>query len=76
MEKMLTRVFTSGNSQAVRLPKQFRLASDKVYITKDDERLVITPKTKLSWQSFFAECPACPDFTVKRNTVTRHKDFF
>ena len=28
------RVFTNGNSQAVRLPKQFRLSVDEVFIHK------------------------------------------
>jgi antitoxin VapB len=29
------RVFNNGNSQAVRLPKQFRLDTDQVFIRKD-----------------------------------------
>lgn len=40
------KVFMSGNSQAVRLPKQFRLATDEVEITQDGERLILDPKKK------------------------------
>ena len=36
-----TRVFRSGNSQAVRLPKQFRLASGKVEIFRDGDEIVL-----------------------------------
>ena len=30
-----TRVFANGNSQAVRLPKEFRFAGSEVFIRKD-----------------------------------------
>ena len=30
-----TRVFTNGNSQAVRLPKKFRFDGSEVFIRKD-----------------------------------------
>ena len=52
-----TRVFTNGNSQAVRLPKQFRVASDAVFIRKDsatgDIVLSVAPQSG-SWADFFA----------------------
>ena len=32
MEMRTAKVFMSGNSQAVRLPKEFRLEGDEVYI--------------------------------------------
>lgn len=38
------RVFRSGNSQAVRLPKQFRLASNEVEITKRGDEIVLREK--------------------------------
>ena len=37
----ITRVFRSGNSQAVRLPKQFRFHSDQVEIFRRGEEIVL-----------------------------------
>lgn len=34
METLTTRVFDNGNSQAVRIPSQFRLSASKVTITR------------------------------------------
>lgn len=37
----VTTVFTSGNSQAVRLPKKFRFKSKKVEILKRDNEIIL-----------------------------------
>ena len=51
------RVFTNGNSQAVRLPREFRFASSEVFIRKDaatgDIVLSVAPPSG-SWADFFA----------------------
>lgn len=51
------RIFTNGNSQAVRLPKQFRIAASEVFIRKDagtgDIVLSIRP-AEGEWAAFFA----------------------
>ena len=39
-----TRVFRSGNSQAVRLPKQFRLKSKEVEIFRRGSEIVLREK--------------------------------
>jgi len=41
-----TRVFKSGNSQAVRIPKEFQLDVKEVDIFRRDDELVIRPKRK------------------------------
>ena len=43
-----TRVFQSGNSQAVRIPKEFRLPDGEVEITKDGDAVILRPKRR-SW---------------------------
>jgi len=68
---MTTKVFTSGNSQAVRLPRQFRLEDGEVYIAKEDDRIVIFPKPKKftslrDVQEFF-DSIHCPDFEIERD---------
>ena len=39
-----TSVFMSGNTQAVRIPKDFRLDSDTVWIKKIGEKLYLSPE--------------------------------
>lgn len=38
------RIFTNGNSQAVRLPKDFRFEDDEVVIKKLGDIVVLLPK--------------------------------
>jgi antitoxin VapB len=40
------KVFKSGNSQAVRLPKEFRFQSEEVEIFRRGEEVVLREKTK------------------------------
>lgn len=42
----IARVFKSGNSQAVQLPKQFRLASSEVEIFRRGNEIVLKEKAK------------------------------
>jgi len=68
---MTTKVFTSGNSQAVRLPRQFRLEDGEVYIAKEDDRIVIFPKpqkfTSLQDVQDFFDSIHSPDFEIERD---------
>jgi antitoxin VapB len=43
---MATRVFRSGNSQAVRLPKEFRFKGKEVEIFRRGEEIVLREKGK------------------------------
>jgi antitoxin VapB len=44
------RVFRSGNSQAVRIPKEFRIEGDEVEILRKGKSLVLRPRRR-SWAS-------------------------
>jgi antitoxin VapB len=46
------RVFRSGNSQAVRLPKQFRLQSKEVEIFRRGEEIVLREKDGTMLRAF------------------------
>ena len=46
------RIFMSGNSQAVRLPKEFRLPGKRVRVTRSGDSIVLTP-IKNDLQAFF-----------------------
>ena len=44
----IAKVFTSGRSQAVRIPKEFRFDEDEVYINRIGNMVTLTPVKKLS----------------------------
>ena len=46
------KVFTHGNSQAVRLPKEFRFEAVEVYIEKSGDAVILTPKKPDRWANF------------------------
>ncbi len=49
----LAKVFRSGNSQAVRLPKAFRFDVDEVEVTREGDAVILRPHVKDSdpWAS-------------------------
>jgi antitoxin VapB len=50
------KVFQSGNSQAVRLPKEFRLTSDEVEIFRRGDEIVLREKPKDLARAFALLC--------------------
>jgi antitoxin VapB len=48
------KVFWSGNSQAIRLPKEFRVEGDEVFVEKDADRLIVTP-VRRQWSRRFLD---------------------
>ena len=54
MKRTTAKVFATGRSQAVRLPKTFRFDTDEVFIERDGRHVILTPKPK-SWQQYFNE---------------------
>ena len=47
----MAKVFKQGNSQAVRLPREFRVAGDAMYIRKSCDTIILTPKRSPNWQN-------------------------
>ena len=47
-----TKVFKSGNSQAVRIPKEFHIDDEEVEIRRKGRAIVLEPR-KRSWASLF-----------------------
>ncbi len=62
------KVFMSGRSQAVRIPKEFRFEGDEVTIHRSGASLVLTPAKKRTWDVFF-EKYTCPDFELDRSVA-------
>lgn len=54
------KIFRSGNSQAVRIPKEFQLEGDEVEIHKQGGNLVLRPKGTLwtAWSENLAKFTA------------------
>lgn len=60
------KLFKNGESQAVRLPKEFRFAGDEVFIKRMGDAVVLLPKTK-SWDTLIASLSRfSPDFMSER----------
>ncbi|HVA16416.1 MAG TPA: type II toxin-antitoxin system VapB family antitoxin [Candidatus Dormibacteraeota bacterium] len=47
------KVFKTGRSQAVRIPKEYRFACEEVLIERDGDRVILTPRPK-TWREYFA----------------------
>lgn len=47
------KIFENGKSQAVRLPKAYRLKGKEAYITKVGDAIILLPK-KNKWDSLIA----------------------
>ncbi len=72
------KIFDTGRSQAVRLPKEFRFNTSEVYIRREGDSIVLTPKPLVTWKEFFLETEACPEFILDRedNVEPQERDFF
>jgi antitoxin VapB len=45
------KVFKNGRSQAIRLPKEFRVETEEVYLKKTPEGFLVVPRDP--WEIFF-----------------------
>jgi antitoxin VapB len=60
------KLFKNGDSQAVRLPKEFRFAGDEVLIKRVGSAVVLLPKAR-SWDTLIASLEKFPqDFMSDR----------
>jgi antitoxin VapB len=64
MNLATAKVFMNGRSQAIRLPKAFRVEGNEVYIKKENNKLIIEPKPQVSWAEVFKTFKGETDFDV------------
>lgn len=58
------KVFLTNRSQAVRLPKEFQFDTDEVFIHREGEKIILSPRPS-SWNEYLAEGTVAPsDFMV------------
>lgn len=67
------KIFMNGRSQAVRLPKEFRFDCDEVFVRKQGEDLIISPK-KSSWDAFFDQPTAFDKNFLKDREQPQHQE--
>ena len=48
---LTTKVFKSGNSQAIRIPKEYQIDTDELFINKIGNTIIIFPKND-PWEIF------------------------
>jgi antitoxin VapB len=54
------RVFMTNRSQAVRLPKDFQFATDEVFIRKEGDEVILSPRPR-DWAAYIETAPAASD---------------
>jgi len=63
----IAKLFKNGNSQAVRLPKDYRFEGDEVYINRVGNMIVLIPKND-PWSSLINSMGTfSDDFMSERN---------
>ena len=66
MPNQTAKLFNNGRSQAVRLPAEYRFEGTEVYIRKEGEQVILSPKPT-SWDDFFdSSLKATEDFMAER----------
>jgi len=63
------KIFITGRSQAVRLPKNFRFKGKEVYIKKENGKVILSEKPQKTWAEIFKEFKGDPDFSVHRELL-------
>lgn len=71
------KLFKNGDSQAVRLPKEFRLAGDEVFIKRMGNAIVLLPKSQ-SWDTLIASLSKFSDdfMTDREQPPQQHREPF
>ena len=54
------KVFMNNRSQAVRLPKEFQFETDEVFIRKDGEDVILSPRPA-DWRRYLESGPVASD---------------
>ena len=63
------KIFMTGRSQAVRLPKSCRFSGSEVAVRKEGDEVILSPLSKKDALAAFLAMPCCPDFSVDRESA-------
>ena len=53
------KIFLNNRSQAVRLPKEFQFSVSEVYIHREGDKVILSPRPT-NWDAYFAQGPVAP----------------
>ncbi len=62
----IAKIFMTGHSQAVRIPKKYRFNAAEVAIRRHGNSVILTPIPTEKTLQAFLELPCCPDFNIER----------
>ena len=62
----VAKLFLNGRSQAVRLPKEFRMPGKMVYISRDGDKVILEPM-KDSWDQWFNTIQNAPKHLISED---------
>ena len=65
----IAKIFTSGRSQAVRLPKEYRFKGNFVYIKKEKGKVILSEKPQKTWAEIFEDFQGDPSFSSHREML-------
>lgn len=54
------KVFMTNRSQAVRLPKEYQFSTDEVFIRKEGEEVILSPRPH-DWAAYLESAPVASD---------------
>ena len=54
------RVFMTNRSQAVRLPKEYQFATDEVFIRKEGDSVILSPRPR-DWRDYLSTAPVASE---------------
>ena len=66
------KLFKNGQSQAVRLPKEYRLPGESVYVRRVGEAILLIPKEN-PWNLFLEACSKFTDDFMEKREQGRHE---
>lgn len=68
------KLFKNGRSQAVRLPMEFRMPGEEVYIERRGKMIILRPKENVDWDAFFDQPSRFPaNFLANRKDLKPQK---
>ena len=53
------KIFLNNRSQAVRLPKEFQFSVSEVYIRREGDKVILSPRPT-TWDAYFEQGPVAP----------------
>ena len=65
----IAKIFISGRSQAVRLPKEYRFKGSEVFIKKEKGRVILSEKPQKTWAEIFDDFTGDQEFSVHRDML-------